>query len=781
MKTLILAEKPSVAKDFSNAIGKLKMHNGYYEGNDYVVTFCIGHLIQLSKPEMYHDKYKKWNIDDLPIIPGTSKYEPNPYTIKQLNIVSEHLKRSDIDKIIVATDAGREGELIARLIFNYIGFKEYSKVYRFWVSQSLTKDVIREGLSNIKPISHYDNLYLNGLNRSKSDWLIGMNFSRLFSIILGSKTVFSTGRVQTAVLSILVERYNNIVKFKPETYFEIEAKLFKKMDFRAKYIKAEDKKIHKKEIVDKIINDLKTSDTAIVETIETEKKYEKQPLLLSLTNLQKDANNTYGYSASKTLEIAQSLYEKHKCLSYPRTPSSVLGESNVELVKSIVNELTKSYKNYFIKHCPDLISVSNKRLFNDKKLEDHHALIPLYPLPEGATKEEENIYMLVLTRFAAALHSDYIYSQTKVYFNVGEHKFISTGKVDIHKGWNEFYTKEDKKDEIKLPELQEGDSVNIKEITSLEKQTKPPKYFNEATLLGVMDKPNKLVSEEEYKDIFKNPEIGLGTPATRAEIIETLLKREYIFRKKKNLIPTEKGIYFINVLKQHEIVKPITSAGETARWEISLKKNPEKFLGELTSFVKDSVEYFKTNNVTEFVMEQQDIGICPKCGKKCFENKKSYYCENYKNCGFAIWKVIAGTKISINAFKELIKDKKTKKVYMFKPSGKKPFEACIILNEEYKTEFYFPPKKNIGICPKCGGNVIKGHNNYFCSNNKEKGCKFTIYRKILGTNISETQVSKLLLNNKSDKLSFTSTQKNKKFDTELILDADKKVVFNFSK
>ncbi|MBF0117277.1 MAG: DNA topoisomerase 3 [Desulfobacterales bacterium] len=664
-KTLILTEKPSVAMDFAKALQIKNKKDGYIEDSEYIITWAVGHLVTLFEPEDYDPKWSKWRLNNLPIIPDQFKYKPISKTKKQFNIINSILSKESIDKIIIATDAGREGEVIARTILMYNDYYDENKTLRFWTSQALTPKVVKEGLDSVKSAKEYDRLWHAGQARQIADWLVGMNGSRVATITMND--LFTVGRVQTAVLALIVNRRRERENFKPEIYWLISVKFSnEKGIWIGRHFKEDEgSRFNVKEKAQEVVDRVKDK-VGVVISVKKEKKKQPPFPLYSLTDLQRDANIKLGLSAKNTLDIAQSLYEDKKCLSYPRTDSKVLGSKNIDMVKKIVEKLSESYKEIFGGINNELISGSNKRVFNDAKLTDHHALIPLSHLPSTAKKDESNVYNLVLKRFAASFYPDCEYEQTEIITDVEKELFKTTGRRILNPGWQAVYGKElekedlDEEEQSDLPALISGDSAKVEKVNLEEKKTSPPPEYTEALLLKDMTNPAKYVSEEELKKIYKG-DVGLGTQATRAQIIETLLLRKYVERKKKQLLATDKGCELIDTLRKFETAKILTSPEETARWEIHLEQiaygegSDEKFISDIKKFIEKTVEEFKNINLKDPARRVEINCKCPKCGGEIIEGKKGFGCSNWKKgCKFVVWKTIAGKTLSVQEVETII-------------------------------------------------------------------------------------------------------------------------------
>lgn len=721
MKTLILTEKPSVARDFASALSlKGGGADGFIEGDEFIITWAIGHLLTPYDPEDYDKAMKKWSLTTLPIIPTEWKFKAQPKTKKQLDVIKRLLKRSDLSRIIVATDAGREGELIARLILNE--GKSKAKAYRFWTSAALTKEVIHQELKNIKPLYDFDRLYIAGRARQKADWLVGMNLSRLATIKLGD--LFSVGRVQTAVLGLIVERRKAIDAFIPKDYFEFKAQFkFKNGRVSAYWFdpkkKEEEKRQDKRDYFDALVKKLESKNALITVLNETEKTTYPQGLY-SLTELQRQANMLYGFSATKTLEIAQTLYEKYKCLSYPRTDSKVMATSSFDMVKGLVFKFKDLYPEHFEKFAGYKVSLKNKTVFDDSRLTDHHGLIPLKDFSGPDSSPEGKIYHLVLKRFISNFLENHRYLETEVEIECENEKFKTRGKKILEIG---FKILEGKETEEILPEIHKGEAGQFSGGEVESKKTRPPAEYTEASLLYDMTNPARLVEESELKKIFRT-EIGLGTQATRAQIIETLLKRNYIERQGKNLLATTKGIELVDRLGELPVTRNLTDVSQTAKLELRLQSMAEGeeddlgFMDAIIKYVQNATGEWKaivvpegqkrekvyTGKYARFNKKNKEgeggtaapklsLGPCPLCQAEIKDFPKSYSCSRWKEgCGFTIWKIVAKKKLSEPVVKTLIEKKKTGLIKGFKSKAGKPFEAYLLLNKEGKVEFEFAPR-----------------------------------------------------------------------------------------
>ncbi len=787
MQTLIITEKPSVARDFAKALGVTNKKNGYIESKDYIITWSVGHLVTLYEPHDYSPKWKTWSLASLPVIPERFSYKPISGTIKQLKII-RNLIKNHRGEIVIATDAGREGEVIARTILFYCGFHDMNKLKRFWTSQALTPLVVRQEMASLKPGKDYDRLWHAGQARQIADWLVGINITRAATKVMND--LFSVGRVQTAVLALICDRKKQRENFKPEPYWILTA-LFKnkKGKWKGTWFHKNNSRFSDLKKAGKILAGM-DGQKGVVAKAEKKRKSEPPPLLFSLTELQREANKKFGLTAQKTLSVAQDLYEKKKCLSYPRTESKVLGSKNVDLVRKITARLSGAYHHVFkgIRH--DLIKISNKRVFNDAKLTDHHAIIPLAPLSAKANENEKKIYDLVLKRFSSAFHPDCVFEQTVIITDVAGESFRTKGKVIIEPGWRDVYsdtgeTKKEKEESRLLPPLLKGDPAVVENADIEEKMTKPPPDYTEASLLKDMTNPGKYVSENDLKKIYMT-DIGLGTQATRARIIETLVLRKYIIRKKKYLMATEKGCLLTETLRRFEKAAILTSPKETARWEMQLneiaagKESGEIFLSKIKEMVINIINEFKG----DVNMAKEEIGRCPNCQGEIIEGTKGFGCSNWREqdggCRFVIWKKIAGKPISHELVKEFLAKGKIGPFNDFISKKGTPFSACLVLvkqDEKWQVKFDFNDEKSsgsLGKCPVCGGEVTEGPKGYGCSNWRDAhgGCKFVIWKSIAQKQISRQIAKTLLEQGKTPVISGFISRKGKSFSASLKLQDD---------
>lgn len=722
---LIVCEKPSVGRTIAAIVRATQAKDGYIEGNNYIVTWAVGHLIGLYEPDEYRDDWKRWNIESLPIIPERWKTKVLPDTAKQYKIVESLLNRPDLEYVINAGDAGQEGELIQRHIYNK-AMKRKVPVKRLWTS-SMETDAIVDGLKHLKDSSEYDNLYHAGLARAMSDWLIGMNGSRLYTCIFETKPPLSVGRVQSPTLSEIVRRHLDIVNFKPEDYFTltinaggIKATWFNEKEKLKSFPKAEMAQAVKQKVMGK---------PATVITYKKEQKKENRPQLHSLSSLQQEASKVFKYSAQDTLKAAQSLYEK-KLSTYPRTDSQYITSDMVQEMMPLMQHVSKCNTGTYTSTAGQVITDGlniDKRIVDNSKVADHPALLPTKNVSRvdfnKLSRMEADIYHLIISRFILAMAGDYIYNQSTVVLEAEQETFKATGRVPIKKGYRALqeilFPKKDSKKDVKekenqlenaSAELAQGQSYPVDNAEIVKKQTTPPSEYTDGTLIARMENPFGKVTIEGEEKVIKESLSGrgLGTPATRANIIEDLIRRNYIIREKTFLIPTERGIKMVEKV----LPDPLTKPDMTAEWEYKMhliakgQYNPQDFVNEVKAMVYELVSKEKGTQNRDVKFESQDtasvVGKCPKCGAKVHKReftkngkqKAFYSCENNrktnKTCDFILWgddkfiQTVTGGPLKETYVKSLLKDPKNRR---FKATGKKKdgsgTYACEIVLENY--------------------------------------------------------------------------------------------------
>ncbi|PWK19905.1 type IA DNA topoisomerase [Xanthomarina spongicola] len=730
-----IAEKPSVAREIASVLGATNRHDGYYEGNGYAVTYTFGHLCTLMEPNDYKPHWKSWDLNNLPMLPEKfkTKVVSNSGIQKQFKIVKSLFDKADV--VINCGDAGQEGELIQRWVLDQANYK--GKVERLWIS-SLTTEAIKEGFNNLKPSENYDNLYYAGFSRAIGDWLLGMNATRLFTVKHGGyKQVLSVGRVQTPTLAMVVSRFKEIENFKPQAYWELQTM------YRDTLFSYEEGRFTKMEDGEVLANKVKEHEFEI-ESVTKKKGKEYAPKLFDLTGLQVYCNTKFGFSADETLKLVQKLYEM-KVVTYPRVDTTFLPNDVYPKVAGILQKLT----NYATLTQPLLgkkIKKSSK-VFNDKKVTDHHAIIPT-GIQTNLQYNQQQVYDIIVKRFIAVFYEDCSVSNTTVIGKAADVNFKTTGKEILKKGWRVVFESDEKekKEANMLPTFVKGEK-GPHEPSFLEKQTKPPNQFTEASLLRAMETAGKQVDDDELRDLMK--ENGIGRPSTRANIIETLFKRQYIKRNKKQILPTVTGIALIDTI-QNELLK---SAELTGLWEKQLKDiekgtfsasqfiiNMKKMVDELVYEVRSETTRANISQATVVKQRQakteqkQKAGItvetCPKCQKETLiKGKKAYGCSAYSDgCKFILPFEIYGKKISEKQYIRLLQKGSTVNLKGFKTDSGTT-EGLLCLDDNF--QLVLEPKKaklksipDTLACPKCQkGTVIKGKTAYGCSAYKE-GCDF---------------------------------------------------------
>ncbi|WP_418895143.1 DNA topoisomerase III [Limibacterium fermenti] len=689
-----IAEKPSVAKSIAAILGATHKKDGYMEGNGWAVTWAFGHLVGLAMPEAYGiTSFQRENLPILPqeftLVPRQIKegkeYKNDPGVMKQLNVIKELFSKAD--GIVVCTDAGREGELIHRYIYSYLQCNKPCQ--RLWIS-SLTDKAIKEGFQNLKPGSDYDNLYLSAKARSQADYIVGINASQALSIAAG-RGVWSLGRVQTPTLAMICSRYLENKDFKPQTYFRL--KLHTEKDATLFAVLSADK-YDSRPAADEALQQVKATGTVRVAGVEKKEVKQEPPLLYDLTTLQKEANSKHGFSAEKTLNIAQTLYEGKK-ISYPRTGSRYISSDVLEEIPHLIATLKNHPR--FGNYASGMESIAlNTRCVNDKKVTDHHALIITGDPADGLTGDERTIYNMVAGRMLEAFSNHCIKENTTVSLDAGGVHFTAKGSVTLLPGWRSVFnaTDEETQDEdiITLPALAGGDILSVPDTEVLEKQTKPRPLHTEASLLSAMESAGKKCENEEEREAMKDA--GIGTPATRSAIIETLFAREYIVREKKSLVPTNKGLVVYLAVKD----KKIADVAMTGAWELALNKIGSGEMDAVT--FHRSIEVYAsqiTAELLEITFEQNDNRPgcpCPKCrkGQVVFYPKVAK-CNN-GHCRLTVFRGIAKKELTDTQLTSLLTNGATPMIKGFVSSKTgNTFEAAVVFDAEYKTVFKFPENK----------------------------------------------------------------------------------------
>jgi DNA topoisomerase-3 len=824
-KALIIAEKPSVAADIAKALGGFQRVDDYFESERYVVSSAVGHLLELTPPEGVEAARGKWTFKHLPVIPPHFDLKPIEKNESRLKLLARLIKRQDISELINACDAGREGELIFRNIVRHTRAKQPIK--RLWL-QSMTPAAIREGFAALRDDASMQPLADAATSRSEADWLVGINGTRAmtaFNSKLGGFFKTPVGRVQTPTLAILVEREEKIRNFVPRDFWEIigtfeaAAGTYPGRWFDEKFVKPDkdgDEQLKPERVWEKEKAEAiraKCLGQPGVVTEESKPSTSLSPLLYDLTSLQRDANARFGFSAKNTLALAQALYEKHKVLTYPRTDSRALPEDYVGTVRQTMEMLagqtvapggTAFSTRYgsFAAHILEQGWVRpNKRIFNNAKVSDHFAIIPTTQPPKGLTEPEKKLYDLVMRRFLAIFYPAAEFLETTRITRVEGEPFKSTGKVLVNAGWLAVYGKEAQGEDENpnLAPVQPGERVRTGAIEVKANVTKPPPRYTEATLLSAMEGAGKLVDDDELREAMS--EKGLGTPATRAAIIEGLIQEQYVHRNGRELQATAKAFSLMELLNGLGIPE-LTKPELTGEWEFQLRQIQRRQLSrtefmagiaDMTRRIVDRAKQYEHDTIPG------DFGKlrtpCPKCGGEVHEKYKQYQCEQ---CDFAIWKTLCGRMFEPEEVEQLITARQIGPLQGFLSRQGRPFAAVLKLNGEFKLEFDFGQnaprdgeaaapmdftgQEPLGKCPKCGGRVFDGGMNYVCENQAgvAKSCTFRTGKIILQQEVSVEQLKKLLAEGRTDLLKgFVSNRTNRKFEAFLVL-KDGKTGFEFA-
>lgn len=819
-KQLIIAEKPSVAQDIARALGGFTKEKDYFESDEYVLSSAVGHLLELAVPEEFEVKRGKWTFAHLPVIPPHFAVRPIEKTEDRLKLLTRLIKRKDVTGLINACDAGREGELIFNFIAQHAGTKK--PMQRLWL-QSMTAQAIRDGFAHLRAAQEVEGLRNAAICRAESDWLIGINGTRAmtaFNSKTGGFHLTTVGRVQTPTLALVVEREDKIRKFKPRDYWELEADFaaaaghYPGRWFDEKFRKPEgDEHATAFRIWDKARAEAiraRCEGKPGVVTEEAKPSTQLSPLLFDLTSLQREANGRFGFSARVTLQLAQALYEKHKVLTYPRTDARALPEDYIPTVNEVIRNLPGQYAPFANEIVKQGWVKPNKRIFNNAKISDHFAIIPTGTLPKSLSEAEQKIYDLVTKRFLAVFYPAAEYQITTRITRVEGEAFKTEGKVLVNPGWLAVYGKEAASDEKdgkpgdakegggpQLVAVKQGETVSTDDIVVKSLQTKPPARFNEATLLSAMEGAGKMVDDEELRAAMA--ERGLGTPATRAQIIEGLISEQYIHREGRELIPSAKAFSLITLLKGLGVTA-LTSPELTGGWEYKLaqmehgKLSREAFMNEIAEMTREVVERakrYESDTVPgEFVTLQTP---CPKCGGVVKENYKKFACQS---CDWSTWKIVAGRQFEIDEIETLLREGRVGPLLGFRNKMGRLFNAEIVLNEDKQPTFDFgQPKEGeeaeavdfsgqepVGTCPKCGARVFEHGMAYVCEKSvgPGKSCDFRSGKIILQQPIEREQMAKLLTEGRTDLLKgFVSARTRRKFSAFLVRGKDGKVGFEF--
>jgi DNA topoisomerase-3 len=804
-KKLIIAEKPSVAGDIARALGGFTRKGDYFESNEYVLSSAVGHLLELTLPPEHDVKKGKWSFAKLPVIPPHFDLAPIEKSEARLNVLLRLLKRKDVTGIINACDAGREGELIFRYIAQYAKTKK--PIERLWL-QSMTQGAIREGFETLRKDRDLLPLADAAKSRSEADWLVGINGTRAMTAFNSKEGGFyltTVGRVQTPTLAILVEREEKIRAFQPRDYWEVHARFAAKAGeyagrwFEPAFKKDEDPE-RKPERIWKAAQAEAIAAACVGQagtaTEETKPTTQASPLLYDLTSLQRDANGRFGFSAKGTLAIAQALYERHKVLTYPRTDARALPEDYLATVKKTMDALTgiKEFAPFAKQVLKSGWVKPNKRIFDNSKISDHFAIIPTLQAPGHLSEPEAKLYDLVVRRFLAVFFPSAEYLQTTRITTVREHQFRTDGKVLQSPGWLAVYGKSAQEESENLPPIAQGEKVKTLEARAAANQTRPPARFSEATLLSAMEGAGKLVEDDELRAAMGAK--GLGTPATRAAVIEGLISEKYVERLGRELKPTWKAFRLLFALKHFE-VDEITSPELTGDWEFKLKqmeqgKLPrEKFMSHIEKVTRDLVKRVKAGNIPEEAFATV-AAPCPKCGGVIQETYRKFQCQS---CDFYIWPVLLGRDWTPEEVAELVTKKFIGPLTGFRSRQGRPFSAGLKLTDEFKIEFDFGQgtgadsdapvdfsgQEPLGACPKCASRVFEHGVAYVCEKSvgPQRSCDFRSGRMILQQPVERAQMQKLLATGRTDLLVNFVSRKGRKFKAFLVKTPEGKVGFEF--
>ena len=821
-KKLIIAEKPSVASDIAKALGGFTKHDDYFESEHYVLSSAVGHLLELACPEEFEVKRGKWSFAHLPVIPPHFALSPIEKSAPRLKVLTKLIKRKDVDGLINACDAGREGELIFNYIAQHVGSKK--PVQRLWL-QSMTPQAIRDGFARLRPGSELQGLADAAVCRSESDWLVGINGTRAmtaFNSKTGGFHLTTVGRVQTPTLAIVVEREKKIRDFKPRNYWEVEAEFTAAAGtYVGKWFdegfkgKQDDEHARADRLWEQVRAEaIRAATLGQPGEVSEEAKPETRlsPLLFDLTSLQREANARFGFSAKTTLSLTQALYEKHKVLTYPRTDSRYLPEDYLNTVRSTLSVLTgegagKGHDEVLLaRYAPFAHQIlarnwvlPNKRIFNNAKISDHFAIIPTPQAPKSLNEMEQKLYDFVVRRFLSVFFPAAEFLVTTRITRVEGHPFKTEGKVLVNPGWLAVHGKEGQEgDEGNLVAVEAKEKVKTDEVTVKANATKPPPRYSEATLLSAMEGAGKMVDDEELKAAMAGR--GLGTPATRAQIIENLIGEQYMLREGRELIPTAKAFSLMTLLNGLG-VNELTQPELTGEWEAKLSRIEKgeftraEFMREIAEMTRHVVERAKSYEADTI---PGDFGVlavpCPKCGGQIRETYKKFQCGG---CDYALWKIVAGRQFEPAEIETLLTEGQVGPLTGFRNKMGRSFAAAIKLNADRMPEFDFGLDRNdeaegeavdfsgqtpLGKCPKCAAGVYDNTSNYVCEKavGSARTCDFRSGKVILQQPIEAAQMQKLLGEGKTDLLKeFVSNRTRRKFSAFLVLGKDGKVGFEF--
>jgi DNA topoisomerase III len=802
---LLVAEKPSVARDLARVVGARKSGDAVYKSPDVWVTWCIGHMVQLCEPAEYDPAWKTWREKSLPMLPEVFSLRPLAPRRKHWSQLRKLLRSSEVTEVVNACDAGREGELIFRYVYELAGCKK--PTLRLWLA-SLTDQAVRSALSALRPGADYDALGDAARCRSEADWLVGLNATRALTLLArrggAQRRLMSVGRVQTPTLALIVEREEAIERFKPEPFWKIyarfhvqhgnfesvydgtwpRAKSAKKDAPGAKRGRAEDGVRLPNAAAAEALVDSVRGKTGTVVALEKKTRREQHPLLYDLTSLQREANKRYGLSAAATLSVAQELYERHKLLTYPRTDSNYLTTDMVGSLPSVIQGIAVGP---YATACATVLAKSplpvGNRVVNNAEVADHHAIIPTGRRPDlaGLSANARRVFDLVARRFLGVFFPPAVFALTVVRTAVDEHGFVTRGRVQVDAGWQDIDPPFRKKGDVDLPEILEGEAARVGGLRIHEGTTEAPPRFTEGTLLRAMERAGFKLEDDELRRVMK--EAGLGTPATRAAVIETLIKRTYVRRQAKLIVPTPEGKALISALP----VAVLKSAELTARWESRLaaiaggREARAPFMADVRAFTADVVTATLAapppENLTSSVGDE--LGICPICRTAVRESPRAYVCENGRDCSFVIFKKVASRSVSPGLVKLLLSGRRSQMLKGFRNKKGKQFQAALTLDEEGRVAFCFDSKDDApgppavhrpARCPACReGEVIRGRRGWGCSRWKQ-GCTFVIWFQQFGRLVPDHEAARLFSTGQTKPLTGFTDGDGNEVKGKLVLD-----------
>lgn len=842
-KTLIITEKPSVAADIARALGGFKRHKDYYEHEKYLLSWAVGHLFELAVPEEMKAR-DKWDLSVLPIIPDHFDLKPNADTRARVNVLCKLIRDSETTAIINACDAGREGELIFRYIIQYA--KTNKPIYRLWL-QSMTPEAIREAFERLRSDAEMQPLAQAARSRNEADWLVGINATRAFTLRLRrgkGHNITTLGRVQTPTLAIIVDRESKIQQFTPRSFWELKAQFsaaagtYEGKWFDEQFSKDEPEEDRLKRLLARVhvtepdldrilspengslwpehrqasrlwiaalaraIAEKCSGKKGIVESEDKKPTSQAPPLLYDLTTLQRDANTKLGMSAQRTLQIAQALYEKHKLITYPRTDSRCLPEDYLATSRNTLRRIGQTqpiYAAFAEKILQNQWVKPNKRVFNNAKVSDHFAIIPTGQVPNELSQQEGAIYDLIVRRFLAVFYPPAEYEVTTRITRVEGEPFKTEGRILVNPGWLEVYGRAvtEETDSL-LPPVTTGETVQTIQTNTVQGHTNPPPRFTEATILTAMEAAGQLVEDEDLREAMK--ERGLGTPATRAQIIENLIDAGYLVRHGKELRPTPKAITTIGLLRK--IVPELTSPQMTGEWEFKLRKIEQgqytraEFMDEIKRLAAEIVQKAKSFDPNR-VTDTDPVGACPRCSSPIIEQEERFRCSN-PACDVSIPRTLAGRTLSRSELLTLLTTRRLGPLDGFITRGGRPFAAVLNLDDSYRVRFEFPnnnagavtsepaastgPNQNepVGTCPKCGAHVLESERRYTCEKAlSDRSCDFSCSKTILQLPIPREQMVKLLNSGRTDLLKGFVSKRGRRFNAYLVLAEGGRVVFQF--